>query len=177
MTLLAPTVIVWRRQRILDYLQQKKGPSTSDGQGVTSMLKLPEADITNREQAVNTIRQMMPASPYRIENLEQKMSALHTGPWVEAGTSTQEKPPPKGISGIAEMKPQIYIEERASSLVTTAAPSVPVKLSDYSEAADDEHAIECVKSRARSKTRNESVPSTSMTTTRRCSIISTGIWH
>ena len=81
----------------------KGGPCTTDRQEVTSMLRLPET--TNREQAVDTIRQMMPASPYWMENLEQKMSVLHTGPRVEAGTSTQEKPPPKGLSGIAEMKP------------------------------------------------------------------------
>ena len=124
------------------------------------MLKLPEADITNREQAVNTIRQMMPASPYRIENLEQKMSALHTGPWVEAGTSTQEKPPPKGLSGVAVMKPRTYIEERTSSPATAAAPSVPVKLSGYSEVTDSDSAAERFKSGARKKDTDRPLPHT-----------------
>ena len=131
----------------------------TDSQEVTSMLKLPTT--THRDEAVNTISRMMPSSPYRMENLERRMSALHTGPRVEAGTSTQEKPPPGGLSGIAEMEPRTYIEERASSSAVTTAPSVPVKLSDYIGTTDDNGAIERIKVRARNKARDDSVPSTS----------------
>ena len=49
----------------------------TDEKEVTSMLKLPKAN--NREEAVDTIRRMMPSSPYHMENLERRMLALHTG--------------------------------------------------------------------------------------------------
>ena len=59
------------------------------------------------------------------------------------------------------MKPRTYIEEQASSSAATTALSVPVKLSDYSRAADNTGAIERVKSRGRSKARDTAESSTS----------------